>query len=156
MEAVRPPPLIPSLEGADPTQGLTQDCFRSLFQYLYVEAHWYANLPGRHTLKVSFRPDHFDHAFYKESRPGQPRSLWKPERAERLLWVGHTIENPCEVYQMRASRLSLFCRLADREAPWYLVVVDRTGEWVASFVTAYPLGHRDAAGMRRLGTPLGR
>lgn len=156
MLAVRPPPLIPSLDGPGSGQGLHQDCFRALFQYLYVEAHWYATLPGGGTLKVAFLPHHFGHAFLKEPAPGQPRSVWKSERAERLLWIGYTIENPCEVYRLGASRLNFFCRMADRNAPWYLVVTDRMGEWVANFVTAYPLGHRDAAGMRKIGVLLRR
>lgn len=71
-----------------------------------------------------------------------------------MLWIGYAIENPREIYRVGSSRLNFFCRMADRDAPWYLVVVDRMGEWVANFVTAYPLGHRDATGMRKIGVLL--
>lgn len=156
MLAAKPPPLIPSIDATTNGQGVGEDCFRDLFQYLYVDAHWYARLPGGSSLKVAFLPHHFRHAFFKEPAPAQPRTVWKPERAERILWIGYTIENPCEVYRLGASRLNYFCRMGDRQAPWYLVVVDRMGEWIANFVTAYPLGHQDAVGMRRLGRLLGR
>jgi hypothetical protein len=53
-----------------------------------------------------------------------------------------------------SSRLNFVCRMADHDAPWYLVVVDRMGEWTANFVTAYSLGHNDAVGMRKIGVLL--
>lgn len=80
MDSAKPPPLIPSLDAASHGQGLGQECFRALFQYLYVDGHWYATLPGGLTLKVAFLPHHFSHAFLKEPAPGQPRTIWKPER----------------------------------------------------------------------------
>jgi len=147
----KPPPLLPDLATRSDGHGLTQDDFRALFQYLYVEGNWYTTPPGEPPLTVNFLPHHFDHAFFKEPGRGAPRTIWKPDRAERLLWIGYTLENPCEVYRVGASRLNLFSRMGDRSAPWYLVVIDRMGEWVANFVTAYPLGHRDAVGARRIG-----
>lgn len=156
MIPAKPPPLIPPLDALGQGHGLTQDCFRALFRYLYIEAHWYATVPRCGTLKVTFLPHHFDHAFFKEPDKGRPRDVWKPDRAERLLWIGYTVENPCEVHQVGSSRFNLFSRMADRAAPWYLVVIDRMGDWVASFVTAYPLGHRDAVGMRKIGALLER
>jgi len=149
-----PPPLLPYLDAPAHGHGLTQDDFRALFQYLYVEAHWYTTPPGEKTLKVTFLPHHFGHAFFKGPVKGQPRTIWKPDRAERLLWIGYTVENPAETYQVGTSRFNLFCRMADHAAPWYLVVIDRMGEWVANFVTAYPLGHREAVGMRKIGVLL--
>ncbi len=154
MLPAKPPPLLPDLATRSDGHGLTQDDFRALFQYLYVEANWYTTPPGEPPLTVNFLPHHFDHAFFKEPGRGAPRTIWKPDRAERLLWIGYTLENPREVYRVGASRLNLFSRLGDHAAPWFLVVLDRMGEWVANFVTAYPLGHRDAVGARRIGVLL--
>lgn len=152
MLPVKPPPLLPCPDTTG--HGLLPDDFHALFQYLYVESHWYARPPHGNPLKVTFLPHHFDHAFFKEPIKGQPRTIWKPDRAERLLWIGYTLENPSEVYRVGSSRSNFFCRMADRAAPWYLVVLDRMGEWVANFVTAYPLGHHDAVGARKIGVLL--
>jgi len=150
---MKPPPLIPYCDTSG--HGLKEEDFRALFDYLYVEGAWYTAPPGERSLRVVFEPHHFRHAFYKEPGKGQRRTLWKPDRAGRLLWIGYTVENPAEVYQVGASRFNLFCRMADHSAPWYLVVIDQTGEWVASFVTAYPLGHKEAVNQRRIGKLLG-
>lgn len=149
MIPAKAPPLLPSLDATGQGPGLTEDSFRALFQYLYVEANWYVTVPGGHTLKVAFRPDHFNHAFFKEPAKGEPRSVWKADRAERLLWIGYTLENPSEVYRAGSARFSFFCRLADRSAPWYLVVIEATGDWTANFVTAYPVGHEDIPWLRK-------
>jgi hypothetical protein len=157
MIPVKPPPLIPCLDSPGRGRGLCQNEFRDLFEYLYIEGHWYATPPGKRiSLKVTFLPHHFDHAFFKGATDGGPRIIWKPDRAERLLWIGYTLENPSKVYQVRNSRFNLFCRMTDRSAPWYLVVVDRTGEWVANFVTAYPLDHERIKDARKTGRLLGR
>lgn len=154
MKPVKPPPLLPCLNTSDLGHGLVEADFRAIFGYLYVDAHWYIRPPGEDTLKVTFLPRHFDHAFFKEPERGQPRTVWKPDRAERLLWIGYTLENPVEVYRVESSRYKLFCRMADRTAPWYLVVIEQMGDWVANFVTAYHLGHRDVVGSRKIGVLL--
>lgn len=153
MLVAKAPPLIPSLALPGRGEGLTEDHFRALFQYLYVEAHWYARLPEG-AVRVTFHPHHFAHAFFKESARGAPRTIWQPRRAERLLWIGYTLENPTEVHQVNSSRFDFFCRLSDREAPWYLVVIDQRGNETANFVTAYPLDHREAANSRKTGVLL--
>ena len=152
MVPVKPPPLIPCCD--ETGHGLNVDDFQALFGYLYVGACWYVTPPRIETLRVVFHPHHFDHAFFKEPDKGQRRTVWKPDRAERLLWIGYTVENPSEVYRVGTSRLNLFCRMGDRAAPWYLVVIDRTGEVVATFTTAYPMDHRNAVGKSKIGVPL--
>ena len=129
--------------------GLTQDDFCALFQYLYVEAHWYARPPGADTLKV-LHPAPASPAFSRSRPRVSPARSGNPTALNACLWIGYMVENPAEVYQVGTSRFNLFCRMADRAAPWYLVVIDRMGEWVANFVTAYPLGHREAVGVRNL------
>jgi len=57
-----------------------------------------------------------------------------------LLWIGYTLENPCEVYRVGASRLNLFSRMGDRSAPWYLVVIDRMGSGLPTSSRRTPWG----------------
>jgi hypothetical protein len=155
MIPVKPPPLLPCLDASAPGHGLTQDDFRALFEYLYVDTHWYVTLPKGQAVRVRFRPRHCEHAFFKEPAEGQPRTIWQPDRAERILWIGYTVENPAEVRKVGVARLSLFCRMADHRTPWFVVVTDRrNGE--LDFVTAYPLTHDEYLKARRTGDILSR
>jgi hypothetical protein len=140
----KPPPLLPYSDPDGLGPGLTQADFRALFDYIYVAGHWYAEVPGQLPLKVRFLSRHFDHAFFKEPAEGEPRTVWQPQRAERILWIGHTLENPTEVYQDGASSYRFLCRMGDSAAPWCRVIVVKTGDGAANFVTVYTLSHDDA------------
>ena len=149
---IKAPPLLPCCTTS--AHGLGEGNFRDLFEYLYVDGHWYGTLPKGETFKALFLPDHFDHAFYKEATPGGVRTIWKPERAERILWIGYTLEHPAEVRLVSGSRYNFYTRMADRVAPWYIVVTDCTSRSDAYFVTAYPLPHDRARTSRKQGALL--
>lgn len=151
MQPVKPPPLLPCLNEAACLSGLSQGTFRELFGYLYVDCPWFATVPGHSACRVRFRPRHFEHAFYKEAEAGEARVVWQPDRAERLLWIGYTLEQPTQTYRVGERRHNFFCRMADPEAPWYLVVTDLYREHELDFVTAYPLGHHSYSKMSKHG-----
>jgi hypothetical protein len=155
MIPVKPPPLLPCLDAPAHGHGLTQDDFRALFQYLYLECPWYATLPKGETISVRFRRSSFDHVFFKEPAEGQPRTVWQEDRAERILWIGYTVENAVEVRKVGAARVNFFCRMADDAAPWFVVVTDRTNGKL-DFVTAYPLDDRGYLQARATGTVIFR
>jgi len=138
MIPVKPPPLLPCFDRSNPAPGLTEDHFRAVFAYLYVDAPWYATLPKGKALEVRFRPRHFEHAFFKEPAKGRARTVWQKDRAERILWIGYTVENAVEVRKVGEARFTFFCRMADREAPWFVVVTNLMAG-ALDFVTAYPL-----------------
>jgi len=150
MEPVKPPPVLPCFDAASSAPGLCQAHFRALFGYLYVNCHWYASLPKGEAVAVRFRPEHFNHIFFKAPARGQPRTVWRPERAERILWIGYSVEHPAEIRQVGASRLTFYTRMADRRWPWFLVVTDRNGG-ALECVTAYPLSHKQVRQSRRAG-----
>lgn len=150
MIPVKPPPLLPCFDASIPGPGLAQDTFRELFEYLYVDCHWYVTLPKGEAVEVRFRPRHFRHALFKEPATGEGRTLWVAERAERILWIGYTLEHPTEVRQVGAGRFTFFTRMADHCYPWFLAVTDQiNGE--LDFVTAYPLDHNGYLRARRTG-----
>jgi hypothetical protein len=135
------PPLMPCWQDGGP--GLTIPHFRNLFEYVYIRGHWYAPFPRGSVLKVRFTQASFDHAFFKEHRETMRRTEWQPDRAQRFLWIGLAIERPTTVCCAGGAgpRYYLFCRLANDQWPWYLVVVEETDPGVAVFITAFPLDH---------------
>lgn len=136
----KPPPLLPCHEPSCGSVGIDRTKFEELFEYFYVENAWYASLRrGAHF--VRFVHSDFMHAVYKEPAQNKPRTVWQPDRAERLLWIGFTLENPTVILKVRSSRYLFFCRMSDPITPWYLVVTDWNGGPEMQFVTAYGMDH---------------
>ncbi len=140
MAPSRVPPLLSKMAQAAAADASCERELREMFDYLYVGGHWYV-YPGRghDYLRVVFEPRDFDHVCYKEADASTPeRTVWRPARAERLLWIGHTIENPWQTRWLRDERrYILLTRTGDPALPVYQVVLDLVHDHF-DFITAYP------------------
>lgn len=94
-------------------------------------------------LGVRFGPNSFDHICFKEpDKHTSERTVWKPARVERLLWIGHLLDNQRDCTTRLASwpdnRYIMYCETGDVSLPVYVVALDLVSYDHFDFVTAYP------------------
>ena len=99
------------------------------------------------SLSVSFYPEVFNHAFFRDSSPrSKDKAVFDHYRAERMEWIRHILQDHnVELYRrvMTSSTChghgSAVRRLALESAELYLVVIqiDPNDATCARFITAY-------------------
>lgn len=60
----------------------------------YIEAYCKAPVTTFDGYKVKFARSRFDHAFYKSSKRDGIKDCFSSERAERIDWIKHALEDP--------------------------------------------------------------
>ena len=147
----RPPPLLPYHDPACGSMGLDRPRLEEVFAWAYFgETYYYATL-DKVAHRVKFPDDAFTHVCFKEPQKNTPRTIWKPERAERILLVGFTFEHPTRIYQESRNVFKFLYRTASPQWPWFMVVTDRSNQGEVTLVTAYPLTHDQAKGKFKVG-----
>lgn len=135
------PPRLPNAEGSPGGPGLLRSHFEDLFRFLYVQGNWYRNVEGKAAARIFFAGQNFDHAFFKAGSEGEGRNVWQPDRAELMLWIGHTVEHG-EV-RLQGPRDVMFMSKCRGKKPWYRVVTTRRVNGDLQFVTAYAISERE-------------
>ena len=135
------PPLLPLFASAAGNDPRWQTELRAFFDHYYVQGHWSA-YPGRghRLLSVDFEESDFDHACFKEHSPTTTaRTQWRTDRAERLLWVGFTLEIPDQTRWLKPGNRYVVTRsTGDTALPVYVVVLELIHQDDFGFITAYP------------------
>lgn len=118
----------------------TEDGYRDYYENFYCQKCLitFDNIP------VYFRKDRFRHAFYESSNRDQNKDIFSSERAERMLWIKATLENPkAEQYQGwdRERKVYTPYRRVSVVYQDYVVILNLTlksgGIFSAQFNTAY-------------------
>lgn len=151
------PPLLSLFASAAGNDPQWQTELRAFFAHYYIQGHWYA-YPGRghQLLSVDFEGSDFDHICFKEPNPTTTaRTQWRTDRAERLLWVGFTLENPDQTRWLRPSNRYVLARnTGDTALPVYVVVLDLIHQDHFDFITAYPGDGKKQRSLRLEGVPV--
>jgi mRNA-degrading endonuclease RelE of RelBE toxin-antitoxin system len=93
------------------------------------------------SIVVVFFEDKFDHAFFESAnRVEKDKSVFSQTRAERILWIKETLEDPTadirQGYDSKTKTYDNSRRVAIVKGD-YVVIIKLTSEKRASFITAY-------------------
>lgn len=99
-------------------------------------------------IEVKFRPEHFDHAFFKNaSRHARDKSIFSRERAERITWIKQALlDKSLTLYagwDSRKKRYDHTRRVCLVTPNGYVVVLRITSKSTAVFNTAYLIDDPD-------------
>lgn len=60
----------------------------------YVHKYCQGRIVTADNIRVFFRPDAFEHAFYESTARDGRKDMFSPARATRIDWIGATLEHP--------------------------------------------------------------
>lgn len=66
----------------------------------YISKYCRSAISTFDSYKVSFDIDRFEHAFYKSSKRNKEKDCFSLERAERIDWIQHTLQDPTSVLRI--------------------------------------------------------
>ncbi len=121
------------------TQLPTEDAYRQL----YLQTYCYAASPiiTFDKIEVRFFAERFEHAFYEsKNRQIADKALFSTIRAERILWIKDTLEDPSAVLRVgwdkKLKKYDKSYRVAVVKNDYVVIIwiKDRT---TAKFITAY-------------------
>ena len=92
-------------------------------------------------MKVKFFPDRFDHAFFESNNRRQAdKSLFSTTRAERILWIKDTLQDPTADLRVgwdsNTKSYDKSFRVAVVKHNYVVIILIQPGN-VAKFITAY-------------------
>lgn len=117
----------------------TEQEYRNLFQQTYCNpTNPIKTFDG---IQVMFFPEHFEHAFFESSnRKKADKSKFSIVRAERILWIKDTLEDPTAELRVGWNKTLKKYDRSRRVAIIknnYVVIVWIKNATVAKFITAY-------------------
>ena len=123
------------------------------YRQFYLNYYCTAEIKAHYGIKVFFKPDQFEHAFFSSSsRRKQDKSIFNMERAKRITWIKKVLEDPkIPIYQGWDSKRKKYDsnrRVSLVTPDGYVVVIRFITDNHARFVTAYLID--DQAVLRKI------